>query len=147
MKESVLQAKLMARCRKAEARNPDFFWVYSYPAGLTLGYRRDASGRVYSPQAVRAKAMGLKRALPDVVIDLARHGYRKGWIELKRPGQRPTREQREMHDLLRAKGDWVGVADDLEDAWEMLCGYLGAPLDCWKAKGLPEVRGWGEVGA
>jgi len=29
MKESVLQAKLMARCRKAEINNPDFFWVYS----------------------------------------------------------------------------------------------------------------------
>lgn len=37
------------------------------------------------------------------------------------------------------------MADDLEDAWEMLCGYLGAPLDCWKAKGLPEVEGWEEV--
>lgn len=147
MRESTLQAKLMARCRKAEADNPDFFWVYSYPAGLTLGYRRDASGRVYSPQAVKAKAMGLKKSLPDVVIDLAKGGYRKGWIELKRPGEKPTPEQREMHELLRAKGDWVGVADDLEAAWEMLCGYLGASLDCWKAAELPEVRGWGEVGA
>jgi hypothetical protein len=54
MKESVLQAKLMARCRRAEANNPDFFWVYSYPAGLTLGYRRDAGGRIYSPQAIKA---------------------------------------------------------------------------------------------
>ncbi|MDW8426845.1 MAG: hypothetical protein RMK51_13020 [Meiothermus sp.] len=146
MKESVLQSKLMARCRRAEVNNPDFFWVYSYPAGLTLGYRRDASGRVYSPQAVKAKAMGLKRALPDVVIDLARGPYRKGWLELKRPGEKPTREQREMHELLRAKGDWVGVPDDLEEAWRMVCEYLGAPLDCWKPAELPEVGGWGEVG-
>lgn len=146
MTESVLQAKLMARCRRAENVNPDFFWVYSYPAGLTLGYRRDPSGRVYSPQAVRAKAMGLKRALPDVVIDLARHGYRKGWIELKRPGQRPTREQQEMHEMLRAKGDWVGVANDLETAWEMVCGYLAVPTDCWRVAGLPAVEGWEEVG-
>ncbi|WP_052125981.1 VRR-NUC domain-containing protein [Meiothermus ruber] len=142
MKESVLQAKLIARCKRAEANIPDFFWVYSYPAGFTLGYQRDESGRAYSPQAMKAKAMGLKRGLPDIIIDLSKGGYRKGWIELKRPGQRPTRGQLEMHDMLRAKGDWVGVADNLEDAWRMVCEYLGAPLDCWKTTELPEVEGW-----
>lgn len=146
MRESVLQAKLIARCVRAEANNPDFFWVYSYPAGLILGYKRDAKGHTYSPQAIKARAMGLKRGLPDIILDLARNGYRKGWIELKSPGKRPTREQRKMHEALRSKGDWVGVADDLEDAWKMVCEYLGAPLDCWKVRRLPKVRSWEEVG-
>lgn len=29
----------------------------------------------------------------------------------------------------------------------MLCGYLGAPLDCWKTASLPKIQKWEEIGA
>jgi len=146
VKESTIQARLMARARKAEVNHSDFFWVYSYPTGLTLGYRRDEKGKVFSPQALKAKAMGLKKSLPDVVIDVSKGVYRKGWLELKRPGEKPTKEQLEMHDLLRAKGDWVDWSDDVETAWAKLCGYLEVPLDCWVMAELPEVGGFETLG-
>lgn len=145
MKESLIQARLITRCHAAAARYPEMEWVYSYPAGLTLGYRRE-EGKAFSPQALKAKAMGLKKALPDIILDVSRGEYRKGWIELKKPGEKPRKDQLEMHEKLRGKGDWVAWSDDLEEAWALICGYMGVPLDCWKMLELPVVESFEQLG-
>lgn len=146
--EDTIQAKLMTRCRQAEHRYPDFFWVYSYPAGTTLGYSKTEGGKTFSPQAMRVKAMGQKKSLPDVIIDVSREGYRKGWVELKRPKEKPSKEQLAMHSRLRDKGDWVEWADNLEDAWGYVCEYLKVPTHCYipTAEDLPVVEGWEGLG-
>lgn len=145
--ESSIQQALMARVRLAERVNPDFFWVYSYPAGFNLGLRTNSAGIKYSVQGNKARSMGLKRGLPDIIIDLEGKidgvKYRKGWLELKAPGAKPRPDQVEIHDMLRAKGDFVAWSSDLDEAWAIICAYLGVKTDIHTARRvkLPVLQG------
>lgn len=61
-----------------------------------------------------------KRGVPDRVF------IRKGivvFIEVKRPGKEPTRQQYKRHDDMRAKGANVYWADNHEDAIRILASF------------------------
>lgn len=42
------------------------------------------------------------------------------WLEVKRPGERPTRRQRFIHDRIRRAGGTVAVVHSWEDVEELI---------------------------
>ena len=56
--------------------------------------------------------------LPDILVALHRPPGRGHWVEMKRPGERPTRLQLATHRALRAAGFAVTVATSVEEAVE-----------------------------
>lgn len=68
---------------------------------------------------------GVMRGMPDLYV-LRRDGV-SGWLEVKRPGHRPSdtsAAQKAMHEALRARGQHVDVVSSIDEA-------------------LTAVRGWG----
>lgn len=76
--------------------------------------------------AVRTQAGGLVRLAPVGTPDLALvlPGGRAGFVEVKRPGERPTPAQAEKHAELRGYGAVVVVAHSVDEALELLEVYL-----------------------
>ena len=58
-----------------------------------------------------------RRGAPDTVF--IRHG-RTVWIEFKKPGEVPTRQQEKVHQEMRAKGAEVYAVDSMERVREIL---------------------------
>jgi hypothetical protein len=84
---------------------------------------------------IEAKKMGIKKKIPD--FHFLRLGNR-GWIELKKRGWKETKSrtgnyneheigQLEMHDRLRANGDWVEICETLDEVRTALFAH-GMPL-------------------
>jgi hypothetical protein len=119
------QVRLFSIIDKYKGRYPDLECVAAVPNGLRTSMRT----------AVKAKAEGLKRGYPDIVVDVPRvvkispaharmcPGLR---IELKRiRGGHVDPEQKEWHERLRSRGYRVEVCRGCDEAWRVICEYLG----------------------
>ncbi len=62
---------------------------------------------------------------PDIIVALP-HG-RTAWIEVKRPGQKPDKDQLQMHNDLRALGAAVFVCVSLDEARVAVASCSGKP--------------------
>lgn len=87
---------------------PSVVWNH-FPAGGG-GYRRGAL----------LKRMGLKPGWPDLLFI---SGGKAFGIELKRPGGRLSKDQREKHRLLQAAGMQVAVAFSLAETASLLAAW------------------------
>jgi len=84
----------------------DLRWMFHCPNG---GYRSKAT-------AVRLKAMGVKRGVPDIHLPVPKHGYNGLVIELKQEhGGRTSAEQREWLEHYASIG-WKAVSHHGADA-------------------------------
>ena len=92
--------------------------VYAVPNG---GYRNPRL-------AALLKATGTLAGAPDVVVDLARHGWHGLRIELKRrKGGSLSTDQVRVHKALAQEGYLVVVARGAEEAWELFEWYVNGP--------------------
>jgi hypothetical protein len=82
------------------------FWAH-YPAG----------GKRSRIEAAIMVGMGAKAGIPDIMIIWSGRAY---WIELKRPGEKPTLKQLARHTELRAAGCMVAVATTLDEVMAAL---------------------------
>lgn len=71
------------------------------------GERRDMK------TAVRLKAMGVRPGVPDLVIPYG--AGRMLWLEIKAPGGRASKAQREYINKLRNYGHTVAIVQSVED--------------------------------
>ena len=72
----------------------------------------------------QAKLSGLRAGVPDVTIAIPAGRYPGGFIEIKRPGGKLSKDQyRVLKGLLHA-GYWVLVADNVKDLIDGLEKYL-----------------------
>ena len=96
----------------------------AYPS-LRLLYHIENEGRRTAAQAARAKAMGLKKGVPDLCLPAARCGYHALYIELKRTeGGRLSNAQRVWRDALGAEGNLAVVCRGWEEARDWILAYL-----------------------
>lgn len=116
--EHVEAVTLMRMVRLHEARYPDLLNLTAIPHG----------GARHPVVAAKLKAEGVRKGYPDYLLDVARQGFHGLRIELKRTNAKPSDtadEQHDWHDRLRAAGYRVDLCKGWEDAWRVLCDYLG----------------------
>jgi len=119
------QVRLFSTIDCYVARFPDLALIAAVPNGM----------RTSMATAVKAKAEGLKAGYPDIVVDVPRivktsesHGRMCPGlrIELKRiRGGHVDPEQKGWHERLRKQGYKVEVCRGCDEAWTVICEYLG----------------------
>jgi len=98
-----------------------------YPA-LTL-LRGSMNGvHLTAAQAGKAKAAGMKKGEHDVTLPVARGGYVGLSIELKSGKNKPTKEQLEYGDHLKAEGWLVAYIWEWTEAADLIKRYLEGKL-------------------
>jgi hypothetical protein len=84
--EHAHQVALFQWADNVRRQHPELRWLHAVPNG----------GKRSPKTAARLKAEGVRRGVPDVLLDVPRAGYHGLRIELKRPGRYSvTPEQRE----------------------------------------------------
>ena len=100
-----------------KSRYPDLEMIAAVPNG---GHRHKAV-------AGKMKAEGARSGYPDIIIDVARHGYHGARIELKRVdgGSGLSVNQKWWFERLEANGYCYRQALGCDDAWDFIRWYLG----------------------
>ncbi len=109
-------------------RNPLAGMIPKHPE-LMLLFAIPNGGARHKKTAGRMKAQGVLKATPDLNLPVARGPFIGLWIELKRPGEKPTEAQREMHRRLRGEGHAVVVNFSVEEVVAAVLGYLSLGRD------------------
>jgi hypothetical protein len=68
---------------------------------------------------------GIRAGVPDIFVPHPTHQHSGLFIEMKRPGEKPRKEQLEWHAALRAQGYKVAVCYSAQEAFQALLDYLG----------------------
>lgn len=99
-----------------------------------------ANGGWRSPiEAKILKALGVVAGAPDLLIVADGRAY---FLELKAPRGRVSAAQRECHEALRAAGAAVAIADNIDEALELLQSWeiLRPNLSSQTAKAFQKLR-------
>jgi hypothetical protein len=87
-------------------------------------------GKRDKAQAGIFKAMGTKAGYPDLVINIARHGYHAMFIEMKRDkDQVPSNLQIQRMKMLEEEGNYCVVCKSFDHAVRELKWYMGIGLN------------------
>jgi VRR-NUC domain len=110
----------VAWCRRLQTQFP----------ALARGFH-PANGELRTPAtAAKLKRMGVRAGVLDWCLPVARGHFASLWIEFKRPGGKPTEEQRHEIEQLRANGSKVEICDDWEKAAKITLEYLQLEAEC-----------------
>lgn len=109
--------------------------IYAIPNGekreKRMRVRRDGSATWWSPDGVKLQRMGARSGVPDLHLPVPRGSLASLYIEVKRPGGKPSLEQRGWHARLLAAGNDVQVIDSADEMRDVVCQWLG--LGDWRA--------------
>lgn len=114
-----------------------FAWVDLYKKDypdLQLIFAIPNAGFASVRQGVLRKLTGRRKGVPDVCIPVAKWmGLNAStvfglWVEFKKPGEKPTKEQKEWHERLTRSGHRVEVCASWVDAANIVIEYLQLPL-------------------
>lgn len=94
---------------------PVAWYLFAIPNGGARSLREGA----------RLKAEGVKPGVSDLLLPLRRHGLAGMWLELKAPGEKPSKVQREWLARMALAGYRAEWRDDWRDAAAALSDYLG----------------------
>ena len=75
-------------------------------------------------QGARLASAGLCKGVPDLTLLVMSGPYGALFIELKKPGEKPKPEQREMIEVLRQQGYKTTWTDNKEDFKRIIKEYL-----------------------
>ena len=100
---------------KARTVWPGLKWLYAIPNG---GERGMAT-------AARLKAEGVKSGVSDVALAIAQRGYHGLYIEMKKPGGKESKEQKEYGAFLKEQGYFYACCDHWELAAKTISWYMG----------------------
>lgn len=117
--EHDLQATVFEILRLNEKTYPELKFIHSSQSGVPMSKR--ARGR--------AKASGMKRGVPDIIIPFQKRGYSAAAVETKTLLGRLSSEQREFHEFLRLQGWCVKILRSVEDILKFVEWYVGVELD------------------
>lgn len=112
------QIALMEWVALMSGRYPDLKLLIHIPNG---GARSKA-------EAGRFKAMGVKSGVSDLFLPVARGKFHGLWIELKRKGGKPSKNQEKWISDMRTQRYAAEVAYGAGEAMELIEGYL----NLWK---------------
>lgn len=86
-------------------------------------------------EAVRLKAEGVQKGVPDLVLPIPRHGFAGLFLELKAPRGVTSPEQRDWIAFLAAVGYAVAVAWSVDEAFDVVASYIDpTPCERWAAR-------------
>lgn len=106
--------------------------LHAIPNGGSRSKRQDPkTGKWYSPEANRFKAMGVVAGVPDLFLPSARRGYHGLYIEMKAEGGKTSPEQDKIIAQLQSEGYLVKVCVGRAEAIEALIWYLDLPPKLW----------------
>lgn len=94
---------------------PDLRWMHHIPNG---GARDIIT-------AVKLKAEGVTKGIPDICIPCPKGGYHGMYIEMKIKGNHPTDAQRDCLEYLNEQGYYACVAYGWEEAVKAIIKYMG----------------------
>jgi hypothetical protein len=109
--------RLMQMVRVHESRFPALKLLFAVPNG----------GDRNKIVAAKMKAEGVKPGVPDYVLTFPAQEFHGLAIELKSRTGYASREQKDWIEALRANGYRAEVCRGWEQAWAVLCDYLGIP--------------------
>lgn len=115
--EHAEQVSLMRMVRLHEPRFPALKLLFAVGNG---GHRHKAT-------AARMKMEGIRPGVPDLMLPFPAGEFHGLAIELKSRSGYPSREQKDWIERLRANGYRAEVCRGWEQAWGVLCEYLGIP--------------------
>lgn len=113
--EHSLQVTVVAWAMALTGQHPELACLYAVPNG---GKRSRIVGALL-------KAEGVRAGVPDLCLPVPRCSFAALYLELKRPGNKPTSSQCDMAKLLLANGNAVVWADNFEDAINWIAMYCG----------------------
>lgn len=84
-------------------------------------------GRVvcFCPSGKRQKAEGMTPGVPDLFLAVSRLRYHGLFIEMKKPGEKLSKEQKEIKAFLESQGFLVLVCESFLAARQEILFYLG----------------------
>lgn len=120
------QIALMQWAAVMSGRYPELRLMYHIPNG----------GARSKPEAVRFKAMGVKKGVPDICLPVARGQFHGLYIELKRQrGGKASDEQKQWIEDLRGQGyaatvckGWKQAAGTIEIYLKGSLAYVERPM-------------------
>lgn len=95
---------------------------YKYPKAIL--YAIPNGGKRNLREAVRLKASGVLKGVPDLCLAKAASGYHGLYIEMKHGKNKPTDEQDKVIATLKGEGYAVAVCYSLDGFIELVEGYL-----------------------
>lgn len=118
--ETALQMAVVRWARNMAQVYPCLRWLY----------HAANEGKTDPREAGKRKSLGVVAGVPDLFLP-AKSGDRSGlYIELKKRPNRPTAEQSEFMDWAASQGYATAVAYTLEEAQDIIRGYLnGQPVE------------------
>lgn len=72
----------------------------------------------------KLKAEGVKAGVPDIVLPVPRGGFHGLFVEMKRPGNPPSKEQKEWLAALKGQGYCTAVCLGFDHAQAVIMRYL-----------------------
>ncbi len=105
------------------------WFTYSYPELFLLLYHAANEGDANSARGSRMKAMGVKRGVPDLILNVSRHGYHSLGIELKTEKGKQSSYQKEFEKVFTAEGNLYKICRSLDEFIQLCKWYLGDPGD------------------
>lgn len=100
-----------------------WFWnEYKQLRGLLYHNFNNPKNKIQGAQLI---ALGLIKGNPDLTLAVPVGGFGACYIEMKKPGEKPRKEQIEQMERLRKAGNFVTWADSAEQAKEIIENYLG----------------------
>ena len=104
MKEADIQSEIMI----ALGAHPLVAWVYVTTTGTFKGLKGGAKYKIGIP------------GMPDIILQM-RDG-RLGGIEVKKPGNKPTKEQSDFIDMISRNNGVSGCATNVQEAIQIIEG-------------------------
>jgi hypothetical protein len=115
------QKAVIQWCRANRGRWPQLRLIYAIPNGAFLA-GEDKLDR--AKRFMRLKASGVRPAVLDLNLPVARGGYIGLWIEMKSATGRVTPEQQQEINDLRAEGHRVEVCYSAREATAVIEDYM-----------------------
>ena len=106
---------VIAWARLNETRWPALQWLFHVPNG----------GKRNPREAARLKAMGVLAGVSDLFLAWPSRGAHGLFVEMKAPGNKPTRPQRLFLDAMIARGYFGRVAVGATEVIDLLKWYVG----------------------
>lgn len=118
--ESAHQQAVMCWAAMNTATHPELRWLHHIPNGGARG--DDAKTRAI--RGGKLKAEGVKEGVSDLCLPVKRGIYSGLYIEMKKPGGKPSKLQLEFGVFVTEQGFRFCIIDNWQDAVACLTRYL-----------------------
>ncbi|MFZ5990134.1 MAG: VRR-NUC domain-containing protein [Bacillota bacterium] len=122
--EHLMQATLFQWTKLHTKKYPELQYIFAIPNGAKLPWRRNRKGQRYCPEALRLLEEGMKPGVPDIFLPKPIGDWHGLFIEMKRPGNKVTKEQDEFIDYLISQKYRCRVCFSFEEAQFVILNYL-----------------------